>query len=192
MLCLCAAQLRFWFQTDLGRENSATYYRQGRQLLLTLLTLVTRWSRSTSNFYALISQFMRKIYVGSWILFRGRPFNSWGEEWVISGHQDLFFLTIWWAGYFFPFFSHKLSITFLLHPIFFFRQALAGNFFSKSPTYTQICWQDCCKVNLSNAKKFGLIFVSGLMKPRLSRAIMALKCDRRWLLFFGYEVINSM
>ena len=40
-LCLCAAQLRFWFQTDLGRKNSATYYRQERQLLLTLLTMVT-------------------------------------------------------------------------------------------------------------------------------------------------------
>ena len=66
MLCLCAAQLKFWFQTDLGRENSASCYRQGRQLPLTFLTMVTRWSRSTSNFYALIGQnltgeFMRKI-----------------------------------------------------------------------------------------------------------------------------------
>ena len=74
MLCLCAAQLRFWFQTDFGRENSASYYRQGRQLLLTLLTMVTRWSRSTSNFYALIGQnltgeFMWKIYTASWIIF---------------------------------------------------------------------------------------------------------------------------
>ena len=43
-------------QTDLGRENSVSYYRQGRQLLLTFLTTVTRWSRSTSNFYALIGQ----------------------------------------------------------------------------------------------------------------------------------------
>ena len=66
--------------------------------------------------------------------FRGRPFNSWGEGWVISGHQEFFFLAIWWAGYFFLFFSHKPSITFVLHAIFFFRQALAGNFFSKSPT----------------------------------------------------------
>ena len=71
---LCAAQLKFWFQIDLGRENSASYYRQGRQLLLTLLTMVTRWSRSTSNFYALIGQnltgeFIRKIYAASWILF---------------------------------------------------------------------------------------------------------------------------
>ena len=44
------------------------------QLLLTFLTKVTRWSRSTSNFYALIGQnltgeFMRKIYAASWNLF---------------------------------------------------------------------------------------------------------------------------
>ena len=74
MLWLCAAQLKFWLQTDLGRENSASCYRQGGQLLMTFLTMVTRWSRSTSNFYALIGQnltgqFMRKIYASSWILF---------------------------------------------------------------------------------------------------------------------------
>ena len=40
MLCLSAAQLKFWFQTDLGRENSASYYRQGRQFWLCSL-----WSR---------------------------------------------------------------------------------------------------------------------------------------------------
>ena len=44
------------------------------QLLLTFLTKVTRWSRSTSNFYALIGQnltgeFMRKIYAASSNLF---------------------------------------------------------------------------------------------------------------------------
>ena len=39
MLCLCAAQLKFWFQTDLGRENSASCYRQGRLLLLTFLAM---------------------------------------------------------------------------------------------------------------------------------------------------------
>ena len=43
------------------------------QLLLTFLTKVTRWSRSTSNLYALIGQnltgeFMRKIYAASWNL----------------------------------------------------------------------------------------------------------------------------
>ena len=78
MLCLCAAQLKFWFKTNLGRhlgpENSASHYRQGRQLFLTLLAMVMRWSRSTSIFYALIGQnltgeFMRKIYAASWNLF---------------------------------------------------------------------------------------------------------------------------
>ena len=69
-----AAQLKFWFQTDLGRENSASYYRQGGQSPLTFLAMITRCSRSSSNFYALIGQnlsgeFMRKIYAASWILF---------------------------------------------------------------------------------------------------------------------------
>ena len=32
----------YLLRTDLGCENSASCYRQGRQLLLTLLTLVTR------------------------------------------------------------------------------------------------------------------------------------------------------
>ena len=63
MLCLW----KFWFQTDLGRENSASYYRQGKQLLF----MLTRWSCSTSNLYSLIGQnltgkFMRKIYAASW------------------------------------------------------------------------------------------------------------------------------
>ena len=44
------------------------------QLFFTFLTKVTRWSRSTSNFYVLIGQnltgeFMRKIYAASWNLF---------------------------------------------------------------------------------------------------------------------------
>ena len=58
-LCLCAALLKFWFQTDLGSENSTSCYREGRQLLLkcfTFLTMVTRWSQSTFNFYTLIGQ----------------------------------------------------------------------------------------------------------------------------------------
>ena len=70
MWCQCATQLKFKFQTDLGCENSASYYRKARQLLLTFLTMVTLWSHSTSNFYALIGQhltgvFMRKIYAAS-------------------------------------------------------------------------------------------------------------------------------
>ena len=76
MLCLCyngPALLRFWFQNDLGRENSASYLKiqaGGRSFL----TMVTPWSRSPSNFYALIAQnlrdeFTRKIYAVSWSSF---------------------------------------------------------------------------------------------------------------------------
>ena len=74
MSCISAAQFKFSFQTDLGSENSASYYGQGRQLLLTFLTIFTRWSHSTSNFYTLIGQnltgaFVRKMYAASWDLF---------------------------------------------------------------------------------------------------------------------------
>ena len=62
MLCLCAAQLKFWFQTDLVRENSASYYMQGRQSLLTLLTMVTHWSRSTPMFISDWLKFDRWVY----------------------------------------------------------------------------------------------------------------------------------
>ena len=76
--CSWAKLLKFWFQTDLGRENSTGFYMQGRQSLLALLTIVTLWSRSTSNFQALIGQnltgeFMRKIYAASGNLLT----NSW-------------------------------------------------------------------------------------------------------------------
>ena len=76
MLCLChngPALLIFWFQNDLGRENSASYLKiqAGER---SFLTMVTPWSRPTSNFYALIAQnltdeFTRKIYAASWSLF---------------------------------------------------------------------------------------------------------------------------
>ena len=41
----------------------------------------------------------------SWlnVHFKGRPFNfEGGGGWVISGQQEFFFLTAWWAAYFFP------------------------------------------------------------------------------------------
>ena len=76
MLCLChygPALLRFWFQTDLGRENSGQFFKKYRRER-PFLIMVTRWSRSTSNFYALIGQnltgeFMRKVYAATWNLF---------------------------------------------------------------------------------------------------------------------------
>ena len=46
---------------------------------------------------------------------------------------------------------------------------------------------------LVKRKKFGLIFFPGLTVIK-SLPIVALKCDRRWLLFFGgtYEAVNLM
>ena len=67
------ALLTFWFQTDLGRENSASYLKIQAEEDRCFSTIVTRWSRFTSNFYALIGQnltgeSMRKIYAASWNL----------------------------------------------------------------------------------------------------------------------------
>ena len=58
---------------------------QGRQWLLTFLTIVTRWSRSSSNFYALIGQnvtgeFMQKMYAASGNLFS----DSWSWQSFVS------------------------------------------------------------------------------------------------------------
>ena len=47
--------------------------------------------------------------------------------------SKIFFLATWWVGYFFTAVQEFFSITFVLHAIFFFRQALAGIFFSKHP-----------------------------------------------------------
>ena len=70
-MLLNPALLRFWFKTDLGRKNSASYLTI--QAVKTFFTMVTRWSFSTSNFYALIGpnltgEFMGKIYAASWNL----------------------------------------------------------------------------------------------------------------------------
>ena len=87
--CLWAAFLKFWFQTDFGRENSTRFYMLVRQSLLTFLP-VTRWSRSTSNFYVLIGQnltgeFMRKIYAASGNLLT----DSWSWQSFVSSSDVL-------------------------------------------------------------------------------------------------------
>ena len=84
-LCSWAALLKFWFQTDLARENLTGFYMQGRQSLLTFLTILTRWSRSTSNFQALIGEnltgeFMWKIYAASGNLLT----DSWSWQGFVS------------------------------------------------------------------------------------------------------------
>ena len=83
--CSWAALLKFWFQTVPGRENSTGLNMKGRKSLLTFLIIVTRWSRSTSNFYALIGQnltgeFMRKIFATSGNLFT----DSWSWQSFVS------------------------------------------------------------------------------------------------------------
>ena len=118
MFCFCAAQLKFWFKTDLAPENLAMQLLilQAKQLLLTLLTMVTHWSRSTSNFYALIGQnltgeLMRKIYAASWILFTLRAeadrvlcqlvmfqlsFFTWCTKWNSAAIRSFLLFTASW------------------------------------------------------------------------------------------------
>ena len=69
-------------------KNSSSYYRQGRQLLLTFLAMVTHWSRSTSNFYALIGQnlTMQKIHAASGDLFT----DSWSSQSFVASSCDVF------------------------------------------------------------------------------------------------------
>ena len=62
MLCFCAAQLKFWFQTDPGRENSVSYCRQGRHFLLTLLNMVTLYVQFLCSDW---SKFDRWVYAES-------------------------------------------------------------------------------------------------------------------------------
>ena len=76
MLCLNATEIKILISNwpRMRKFSQLGYYRQGRQLLLTLPTTAMRWSRSTSNFNGLIGQnmtgeFMRKIYAASWNLF---------------------------------------------------------------------------------------------------------------------------
>ena len=79
MLCLCAAQLKFWLQTDLGRKNSNSCYRQGRQLLLTFLTMVMGWSRSDW------SKFDRWVYAENLCTILNLAyFDSWSWQSFVS------------------------------------------------------------------------------------------------------------
>ena len=104
--------------------------------------LLLRNFRSKTYFMAKLTKNVLLISKTSWLLRNLKDrFNLGADHLSLEGGggwflviKNIFFLAIWWAGYFFPFFSLKLFITFVLHAIFFFRQALAGNFFSKSPT----------------------------------------------------------
>ena len=72
MLCLCdygPTPLGFWFQSDLGRQNSASFFKStGRE------DLFLPWSRVGHTLYPIqflcsVVSSMRKIYAASWQLF---------------------------------------------------------------------------------------------------------------------------
>ena len=74
------------FQIDVKRENSASFYRSGWSYFW--LTMVTYWSRSASNVYALIGQkltgeFTLKIYAASGNLFT----DSWSWQSFVSSYD---------------------------------------------------------------------------------------------------------
>ena len=112
-----AAPLKFWFQTDLGRKNSACFYMQGRQSLLTFLTMVTRWSRFSSNFYALIGQnltgeFMWKMYAASVNFFS----DSWNWQSFVSPTCHVFnclFFSLEWIQLLSRFFCNSWLVCLL-------------------------------------------------------------------------------
>ena len=90
MLCLChydPALLRVWFQTNLGREYSASYLeiQAGRAFSYHGQALVPRF---TSNVYALIGQsltgeFKRKVYAAAWNLL------------TLTAEADRFCVNLW-------------------------------------------------------------------------------------------------
>ena len=88
-----AALLKFWFQTDLGYENSAGFYMQGRQSLLTFLTIVTRWSRSSSNLNALIGQNLRVSSCGKFMQHLETSFLMAQADRVLCRHLSCFWLS---------------------------------------------------------------------------------------------------
>ena len=111
MLCLCAAQVKVWFQTDLARENSASYYRQGRQLVafdFSFLTLVMRWSRSTSNF----CKFDRWVHVENLCsILKLFYFESWSWQSFVSTCDVLYCLFYW--NYKMKFICYQESLLFM-------------------------------------------------------------------------------
>ena len=121
---------------------------QAGKLLLTFPTMVTRWSRSTSSFYALIGQnltgeFMRKIYQASWNLFTE---NS-NLRWPTSATAKLTF---------------PRQILLLLGKTYFLRQ----NLFFHGKTYFRACHQH--QLSLKQGTGIGE-WETGTLKWRISK-----------------------
>ena len=133
LLCLC-----HYGPALLGRQNSASFFfffkvQAGKIFYYHGHALITLYS----NFYVLIGQdltdeFMRKIMQHLESCLGADHLTLEG----VGGGGDIWSSRIFFSSnlvgriFFSLFFSHKHSITFVLHAIFFFRQALAGNFFS--------------------------------------------------------------
>ena len=86
-ICLChygPALLRFWFQTDLAAKIQpfSQQYRRGKSIL----TMVTRWSRSTSKFSSDWSTFARWVHAENLCsILKVAYFDSWsGTEFCVS------------------------------------------------------------------------------------------------------------
>ena len=115
-MCLRVALIKFWFQTDLGRENSAIFYRKGRHESIKILTHHGHArSRSKSNFYALIGQnltgeFMRKTYAVSRNVFT----DTWNWQSFVSSCDVLTaafkILLLFMAGLFIGFLVEKCAV----------------------------------------------------------------------------------
>ena len=100
-LTLVSSQLALW-----GRVSSFLFDK-GRSHFYDILVREIEHRLYDKHEVFVMSRII-KVEVG---VIRGRPCNSWGGGAVISGHQEFFFLSIWWAGYFFL----LIPISFLLH-----------------------------------------------------------------------------
>ena len=91
MLCLCAAQLKFWLQTDLGRENSASCYRQEDSCFW----LFSLWSRVGHALRSVFMLWLVKIwqvsscakfmqYLESCLLWQLKLTEFWVDLWCFN------------------------------------------------------------------------------------------------------------
>ena len=126
MLCLChygPALLRFWFQTDLGRENSASYLKiQAGKTFLTMVTLYVQFL--CSDWSKFEKRVLADNYALSWNLFTltaeaGRVlcqlvmfltvFFLWMYKMKYSCYQESSVIHGWFVYWVFGWEMHRLS-----------------------------------------------------------------------------------
>ena len=92
---------KFWFQTDFGRENSASFSRQGRQLAW--LREVKRWSRSTLHFYLRLVKIWHVSLYGKFMqhletcLLIAEADLYWIYKMKYNCYQDSSVIPVWFA-----------------------------------------------------------------------------------------------